>query len=67
MPKNDEILRAFDLYEGKEIQIFRRSKGSMAPLEIICKCGYSTTAMPFWVGKFQCAFCNEIMMIPDDH
>jgi hypothetical protein len=57
----------FDDYAGSKVQIFRRPKGLMAPFEIVCKCGYTTTAMPFWVGKFPCAFCGEILLIPDDN
>ena len=56
----------FGEYAGREVQTFKRPKGLMVPFEIICKCGYTTTAMPFWVGKFPCAFCGAILLIPDD-
>ena len=60
---NDDL---FDDYVGREVQMFRRPRGSMAPFKIVCKCGYLTTAMSSWVGKFPCACCGEILLIPDD-
>ena len=56
----------FGEYAGREVQTFKRPKGSIVPFEIVCKCGYNTTAMPFWVGKFPCASCGAILLIPDD-
>ena len=57
---------AFGDYAGRKVQTFNRPKGSMVPYELVCKCGYNITAMPFWIGKFPCAFCGEILLIPDD-
>ena len=56
----------FGDYAGRKVQTFNRPKGSMVPFELVCKCGYNITAMPFWVGKFPCALCGEILLIPDD-
>jgi len=60
---NDDL---FGEYAGRKVQTFKRPKGSIVPFEIVCKCGYNTTAMPFWVGKFPCASCGAILLIPDD-
>ena len=56
----------FNDFIGRKVQTFRRPKGSVVPFKIVCKCGYFTMAMPFWTGKFPCAFCGEILLIPDD-
>jgi len=56
----------FGDYAGRKVQTFNRPKGSMVPFELVCKCGYNITAMPFWVGKFACHFCGAILLIPDD-
>ena len=56
----------FNDYVGRKVQVFRRPKGSVAPFKIVCECGYSILAMPFWAGKFPCAFCGAVLLISDD-